>query len=41
MTDMQFRQFCDNDSIEELAQLIMDTDPYIYADLFGSKNVAI
>lgn len=40
MTDLQFRQFCDNDSIEELAQLIMDTDPYIYADLFGSKNVA-
>lgn len=35
-----FKRADANDDTETIAELIYDTDPYIYADLFGSLDVA-
>lgn len=37
----QIRKLNENDDIDIIAELIMDTDPYIYRDLFGNFDNAV
>ena len=41
MTDIKLRKIEINDDIKTLTELVYDTDPYIYKDLFGDKSNAL